>query len=261
MQYLEILQKAWNGIGEHDAFWAILTDPKRKGYKWEPSEFFETGRGEVQTILGHVQSLGVPVDFNGGVLDFGCGAGRLTQALAARFAWAAGVDISATMVSLAEKHNQFSDSCRYITNASNALPLDDCTFSFIYSSITLQHIAPRFVEKYIVEFLRVLKPGGVLVFQVPERCRGQYLLRVYRAVRAGVWHALEAAGIVCRHWDTHCFGENQVKAIVAQHMGEIRDIQFTNSLARDFNGNLRYLGSEPRVGFVSKQYCVLKRPR
>src|ERR1700739_3223768 len=133
MEYLEILQKAWNGIGEQDAFWAILTDPKRKGYKWEPSEFFETGRREVQTVLGHLQSLSVPVDFNGGALDFGCGAGRLTQALAARFAWAAGVDISATMVSLAEKHNQFSDSCRYITNASDALPLDDATLSFVYS--------------------------------------------------------------------------------------------------------------------------------
>lgn len=40
----------------------------------------------------------------------------------------------------------------------------------------------RSVEKYIAEFLRVLKPGGILVFQVPERCRGQYLRQAFRVV-------------------------------------------------------------------------------
>jgi hypothetical protein len=35
----------------------------------------------------------------------------------------------------------------------------------------LQHIEPRFVQGYLLEFLRILKPQGVLVFQLPSEPR------------------------------------------------------------------------------------------
>ena len=43
----------------------------------------------------------------------------------------------------------------------------DQHFDFIYSHITLQHIEPKLSARYIREFVRVLAPGGVLIFQLP----------------------------------------------------------------------------------------------
>jgi len=260
MGYLETLQKTWDRIAEEDAFWAILSDPRRKGNKWEPTEFYETGRQEVKTVLDYLQSLGVRPDFDGAALDFGCGAGRLTQALAVRFRRAVGVDISAKMVALAEKHNRFPDSCRYIANGGDTLPLADGTLSFVYSSIALQHIEPRVVEKYISEFLRILEPGGVLVFQIPDRCKGWYFYQFARAIRAPLRRVLGESRLTgWLHAQVFFLGEKRVRGVLGDRRVEIRDIQFTNSLAADFNGRLRYLGSEPEIGPVSKQYCVVKR--
>jgi SAM-dependent methyltransferase len=45
---------------------------------------------------------------------------------------------------------------------------NDNDFDFIYSNITLQHMAPRYSQKYIQEFLRILSPEGLLVFQLPD---------------------------------------------------------------------------------------------
>jgi SAM-dependent methyltransferase len=47
----------------------------------------------------------------------------------------------------------------------------DAHFDFIYSNITLQHMPPRYSRRYIAEFLRVLVPGGALLFQVPSKTR------------------------------------------------------------------------------------------
>jgi hypothetical protein len=33
--------------------------------------------------------------------------------------------------------------------------------------LVLQHMPPRYVRAYLAEFVRVLSPGGVLVFQLP----------------------------------------------------------------------------------------------
>ena len=38
----------------------------------------------------------------------------------------------------------------------------------VYSNIVLQHIHPHYSKQYLKEFLRVLKPGGMLVFQLPS---------------------------------------------------------------------------------------------
>jgi len=67
----------------------------------------------------------------------------------------------------------------------------DNRFDFVYSNITLQHIEPRFIKRYVEEFVRLLAPGGVLLFQFPsepvsrrdrlvERLIPRPLLRRYR---------------------------------------------------------------------------------
>jgi SAM-dependent methyltransferase len=255
---LKRLEKVWEGLAKEDPLWAILTDPERKGNKWRPVEFFETGTQEVKTVLDHLKAQALSLDFGGKALDFGCGAGRLTQALAVHFSDTVGVDISATMIELARKHNQFPDSCIYVCNTSNELPFGDNEFSFVYSSIVLQHIEPRFIGKYITEFLRVLKPGGTVVFQLADQRKGEHFVKFAGRIHAKLRATLVAAGLTKGRMEVHCFPETKVREILAGGRCQVKDIQITNSLARNFNGNLLYLPSEPQEGYVGKQYCIVR---
>ncbi|MEO7862527.1 MAG: hypothetical protein ABIU05_19265 [Nitrospirales bacterium] len=48
---LNELQKNWNQLGKQDPLWAILTQQDKKGNKWTPDEFFETGRREIAYVM------------------------------------------------------------------------------------------------------------------------------------------------------------------------------------------------------------------
>ena len=159
-------QKNWDQLGKEDPLWVVLTDPQKKGGKWNPSEFFDTGKTEIAAVLQEVTALEKSIKY-GKALDFGCGVGRLTQALAANFDEAHGVDISPSMIEHANGFNPYGSKCIFHVNSQSNLQLfQNDYFDFIYSAIALQHIEPKYSKKYIEEFLRVLKPNGVCVFQL-----------------------------------------------------------------------------------------------
>ena len=149
--------------------WAILTDPAKAGGRWDEAEFFATGVHEVDIFMNSANAWGVPVSRRT-ALDFGCGIGRLTQALAGHFETVYGVDISRKMIELAREHNRQGARCEYLWNPANDLRgFADASIDMIYSWITLQHMRPRHARRYLREFLRVLAPGGLLLFQYPSR--------------------------------------------------------------------------------------------
>src|SRR5215471_866968 len=161
----------WERHAQHDPLWAILSDPTKKGRKWPLAEFFETGEREISVALHTVAACGLTINRRT-ALDFGCGVGRLTQALARHFDSAVGVDISPTMIRLAEKLNHDQERVRYVANARDDIRIFDAnTFDFIYSEKVLQHVAPASTCRYLPEFVRTLRRGGVLVFQLPSHQR------------------------------------------------------------------------------------------
>jgi SAM-dependent methyltransferase len=161
----------WESHAQYDPLWAILSDPTKQGRRWDLNEFFETGSKEISVLLYRLAELGIPIA-RGHALDFGCGVGRLTQALASHFEHAVGVDISPTMVRLAAKLNRHGDRVRYVCNSREDLTVfDSDTFDLIYSDIVLQHVDPAATRHYIADFFRVLKKGGLLVFQLPSHPR------------------------------------------------------------------------------------------
>lgn len=163
---LKDVQKNWHRFGQIDPLYFILTDKRKKGGKWGQGEFFETGVREIDGVLHDVRSRGVRIRFNR-ALDFGCGVGRLTQRLADYFGEVYGVDIAPSMLERAVRYNRHGRRCRFVLNGDDDLGMfADGMFDFIYSSITLQHLEPRYAKNYIKEFLRVLKPDGLLVFQI-----------------------------------------------------------------------------------------------
>ena len=164
---LRKLRRHWERFGRQDPFWAALTWKEKSDGRWSAEEFFRNGEVVVGNLLNRAAELGVEIPRER-ALDFGCGPGRLTQALAGRFESVDGVDIARSMIANARRFNRHGDRCRYHVNASADLRrFDDATFTFVCSLLVLQHMKPEFTRRYVREFMRVLAPGGVLVFQVP----------------------------------------------------------------------------------------------
>ncbi len=165
---LSELQKVWEDWARADPLWAILSDPTKTQRRWDRDAFFSTGREEVEAVMADLESRGIQVK-RGRCLDFGCGVGRLTQALAEFFEVCDGVDISPTMLLKAQEFNIFPDRCFYRLNDKPDLSIyPGRSFDFIYSNIVLQHIKPHLSERYVREFVRLLTDGGVAMFQVPS---------------------------------------------------------------------------------------------
>jgi SAM-dependent methyltransferase len=165
---LRELQSNWNEFGRLDPLWAILTFDDKRGGRWDEDEFFTSGRVQIAADLEYVRGFGLPRRW-AAALDFGCGVGRLTQALADHFDTAVGVDIAPAMVAGARSRNRHGDRCRYVVNCRDDLAVvPSGSIDFLYSYIVLQHIRPDYILSYVREFVRVLAPGGCALFHVPD---------------------------------------------------------------------------------------------
>src|ERR1700730_2677152 len=90
-------KKHWEDMGDLDPYWAILTEPGTKHGNWDLDKFFETGNDEISGLTSEAERLGLPKQHDW-ALDFGCGVGRLTRALAPLFQNVVGIDISESML-------------------------------------------------------------------------------------------------------------------------------------------------------------------
>ncbi len=161
------LRATWETLGDDDPCWAILSWRGKRG-KWDKDEFFETGRVEIAELVTRLKGFGF-MPSEGPVLDFGCGIGRLVLAFAQHFDTVHGVDIAGSMVERARRLNPFGKRVAYHINQKIDLSLfPDATFRLVHSHLVLQHIPPDCSKAYIAEFCRVLKPGGVVAFQIPS---------------------------------------------------------------------------------------------
>jgi SAM-dependent methyltransferase len=261
MTSLKTLQENWERFAQTDPLWAICADPRKREGRWQESEFFESGRREIATVLQCLSSMGLTPANDAPVLDFGCGVGRLTRALAGHFTECHGVDIAPTMIEKARAYHQAEPRCRFHLNESSDLRIfPDGRFGFIYSSIVLQHIATRYVELYLREFGRVLRPGGILVFQIADILQGGALFRLRSkiALRTRIRQLLtgEGPGPESR-MEMNCVPEKRVRRMLPPDL-RVADVRLTNSTDPAFNGNLVYLEREPAAGIVSKQYTVVR---
>lgn len=175
------VRRDWVRLGEQDPLWAVYVAADKRGGRWDPEQFLETGRTDVAEAVSWLEELGAGPRW-GRVLDFGCGAGRLTQALAAHADEVVGVDVAPAMLATARRLSP-PENCRFVLNETSDLSaFESGGFDLVYSELVLQHLPARVIEAYLGEFLRVLAPGGVALLQCTTRPLWTFKGAVWRLV-------------------------------------------------------------------------------
>ncbi len=164
MNNLEAVRHSWDQFAESDPMEAVMT-----GEDWDEDAFYATGQRDIDALMKAVRDVHPDLSF-GRALDFGCGLGRLSFGLSQHFQTVTGVDISSKMIEQALANRRASKQVEFILNEGRNLSgihSDSC--DFVLSLIVLQHIPRKFIKGYLKEFLRVVKPGGLIAFQLPTR--------------------------------------------------------------------------------------------
>jgi SAM-dependent methyltransferase len=174
-------ERDWDDLALVDPLWAVLSEAQPGDRGWQLDRFFERGEADVESVLRVAQELGWQARTSS-ALDFGCGVGRLTRALAGRFEDCTGVDISERMLEHARRLNADCANCHFIVNRSSDLALfADDTFDFVLSFVVLQHVpSARAALLYIRELVRVTRPGGLVVVQIPSTLSARKRLQLRR---------------------------------------------------------------------------------
>lgn len=94
------------------------------------------------------------------VLDLGAGTGFFTDLLAGSYNQVIGLDISKEMLKYAKECR--NENIIWLEADAHKIPLQDKSIDFIYSNLVIQWCEP--LDVAINEMLRVLKPGGLIIF-------------------------------------------------------------------------------------------------
>lgn len=163
---IQRIMASWDRLARQDPLWAILTSDDKAGQRWDADEFFRTGVADVETVLARVRQLGLTPQ-SAPALDFGCGVGRLTRALATHFPSADGVDVSGVMIEKAKTIRDVPANVRFIHNPRADLSaLAANHYGFVLSLISLQHMPEAAALRYLRGMCECLRPGGVGYTQV-----------------------------------------------------------------------------------------------
>jgi len=162
----EKMARDWDQRARENArFYVATTKPD-----WSDEEFFASGRLLVSNhILNDMDNICQGKDPRQmRVLEIGCGAGRVTRALAELFGEVYAVDVSAEMVRLARSAlADMPNAFIYKNNGRDLRVLPKIPFDFAFSCIVFQHIPSlAIIENYIREVYRLLHPGALFKFQV-----------------------------------------------------------------------------------------------
>src|SRR5665213_976457 len=165
-EQLQKMREDWDQRAKENARYYVNT----ANQSWTDDEFFASGERtvaeEILTDMGNICQGKDPAQMR--VLEIGCGAGRVTRALAKRFGEVHAVDVSGEMVRLAgQALAEYPHAFVYQNNGRDLSVVPQTPFDFAFSSIVFQHIPSReIIENYVREVSRLLKPGALFKFQV-----------------------------------------------------------------------------------------------
>jgi SAM-dependent methyltransferase len=171
------MRRDWNQRARENARHYVATGQQQ----WSDEEFYRSGQLTVEEeILNDLTNIcGGKNPKQMRVLEIGCGAGRVTRALAGFFGDVWAVDISPEMVRQARQTCvEFSNTHVLRNNGKDLRVVSNpwlvrlglarpVAFDFAFSFMVFQHIPSQdIIENYVREVHRLLRPGGLFKFQV-----------------------------------------------------------------------------------------------
>lgn len=237
---------------DEDGFMALL----RTSFNPPRSAYFREVLGE---RLG-LQPQGLSV------LDVGCGGGLLSEEFAALGCAVTGVDRSAPTVAAAREHAQrMGFDIDYREGSAESLPFPARQFDVVCCCDVLEHVDDP--DAVVAEIARVVKPGGVFLFDTINRSFASKLVAIklaqdWRLTRliprdVHVWEKFirpdELIGMMARHG----FSEHQLaglspamnplsalSALVRNKLGHIgfAELGSTLKLKQSSNLSISYMG-------------------
>jgi SAM-dependent methyltransferase len=163
---LERMREDWNRRAKENAR-HFVADGK---LEWDEGDFYASGRqtvaAEVLTDMENVCQGRDPKEMR--ALEIGCGAGRVTRALAEIFGEVHSVDISSEMVEIARIALEGAPNAHvYVNDGANLEVLPPGPYHFAFSTAVFHHIGDRrVIEQYLMEVSRLLAPGALFKFEV-----------------------------------------------------------------------------------------------
>jgi SAM-dependent methyltransferase len=259
MSFFSTLQ-SWEYLAKKDPLWAILSDPAKKNGGWQIDEFFAQGEREIGGALAYLDKQGLtPSDF-AAALDFGCGVGRLSRALAGRFQRVYGVDAAPTMIERGRELNRDRPNLELVLNQEPSLArFADGSISFAYTNLVLQHITYPESLAYVGELMRVLKPGGIAMFQTPTLDRTPRPLQLVRSGLRRVIRSLELPVGGGWYMDMNTIPLAEIERASARCACDIVARFNTNRCDIGADGALAQLRAPWYERLVSERFVVRKR--
>ena len=171
----------WEDIGRHEPFHGVLSAPRFLRDQMTDSDladFWQSGVMDIDHVLRTARHhLG---DFVlDEAIDFGCGVGRLTRAMARHCVHVIGVDISSGMREIARQYAPEN------VNVVGAIP--DQMVNWVNSSIVFQHIPPQRRYLLFAELIGRVAPGGVFTIHVTFFKDRAYLDGMLRGFTHASW--------------------------------------------------------------------------
>ena len=165
-EYLRKIREDWDERARQNARY-FIADGRTE---WAEEDFYASGDQTVaQDILTDMTNICQGRDPRQmRVLELGCGAARVTRALAKVFGEVHGVDASQEMVRRARSAVAgFPNTFIHQTDGVTLTVLGDLTFDFAYSCCVIHHISSyEVIECLVREIGRRLRPGALFKFEV-----------------------------------------------------------------------------------------------
>jgi len=188
---------------------------------------------EVQSLL--IDRLGFYLETPERVIDVGAGTGRGTALLRKRYpkAQVVAMDLALPMLRASKKHMSWLKPFQRVCAEATALPLPDHSVDVLHSNLCFQWIDN--LPALFGECVRVLKPGGLLVYST----FGPDTLKELRAA----WAQADEQPHVSRFLDMHDLGDAMINAGLRDPVLDVDRYTLTYSEPRMLLKELQGLGA------------------
>lgn len=187
---LERTGAVWTRLGQEAPHWSVLTQDQYRPARIAETQaaFYATGERDRALLRDMLARHGLAPSALPRVVEFGCGVGRATVAIAEDFREVIACDISPGHLALGRRAASEAGRGNIGWFQSKVeRPMPGGRYDLWFSRLVLQHNPPPVMAWLLATAFARLAPGGVAVFQVPTHAEGyrfslgEYLARAPRA--------------------------------------------------------------------------------